>query len=243
MSKIFTTDRFLTLAGILSLVVLLALGLMICYLMMTTVQESLWTAEIGGKEITVIPVSVITEGRDIPPFTEHLEDYQKRHCCNCIIDSQDQIQPGGFTGGIGIGGKWYYWGFPKNHGTPFSFRSFGHHGQTLIRQRVTNQFGFKHSELDWRIVVDGYLSEDGQHYYLSLRHDGGNFADHDVDYYAEFDTETQRLTLHVRQKLYREKYKRYQFEFEVQDNPTPSHISRGEGEIQSLFVPITSSKI
>ena len=196
------------------------------------VRQVHWTAIVNNAEVAV-PASAVTETRDMLPFAAHLENYQQIYLCNCLVDSDEQVK-GGMGGGFAYGkDKVFHWRLPSQDNEPFSFRRVD---QTLIRQRVVNMMG--HTTLDCRITINGYLSEDGKHYYLNLSHLGGNFANCDVDYYAEYDSDTQRLTLHVRQKLYRESYKRYQFEFELQDNPAPSRIYYGEQEIPSMFVPV-----
>jgi hypothetical protein len=75
---------------------------------------------------------------------------------------------------------------------------------------------------------------------LKLGYNGGNLAGCVIDYYADFDTDIQRLTLHVRQKLHRGKYTRYQFEFELQEDPIPppQATTVGVAEIRCVFVPV-----
>ena len=75
---------------------------------------------------------------------------------------------------------------------------------------------------------------------LQFYHRGGNFAGVDIDYYADYHPETQRLTLHVRQKLHWQQYKRYKFEFELQDDPAPKRIYYGGEGIPSRFVFVGS---
>jgi len=211
---------------------------MLSYVASTTVTETQWISDVGGirgSSKTVKPSLVMIETRDTPPFAAHLEDYQKKYRCNCVVDTEEQVHQGGYGGAFGYGKTWRYWSLPKEEGIPFSFRSIE---QTLIRQKVVNQFG--HTTLDCNFRIDGCVSGDDKYYYFSLGLDGGNFAGCDVGYYVDFDTVTQRLTLHVRQQLYRGKYKRYQFDFELQDNPVPSPYSRGEGEIRSVLVPVAN---
>ena len=98
-----------------------------------------------------------------------------------------------------------------------------------------------YTTLDWDITIDGFVSRDGQYYYFDLSYEGGNFVGCEKDFYVDFDTVTQRLTLHVREKLYRDKYKRYQFDFVIEDDKMPSLKSRGEGEIRSIFVPVSEN--
>ena len=220
-----TVFASLFLGGFLGLLLMSALGT-------HKVQKTHWTAIVNNTEVPV-PSNAVAETRDMLPFAAHLEDYQKKYLCNCVVDSDEQVK-GGMGGGFAYGSqKVFHWRLPSQDDVPFSFRRVD---QTLIRQRVINMMS--HTTLDCNITINGYLSEDGKHYYLHLSHLGGNFANIDLDYYADYDPDTQRLTLHVRQKLYREPYKRYQFEFELQDNPAPSRIFYGEREIPSMFVPV-----
>jgi len=203
-----------------------------------------WTVVIGGKQMPVSP-QVTIETKDSPEFASHVippfGDHSKRFLCNCVVDSNDQMEVGAFGGGVGIGKDSFYWRLPLQDGTASRLRYLGSN-TTLVRQKVEYQGLIdqidSHLALDWRITIDGYLTEDGKYYYLALSHDGGNFADIEIDYYADYDPETMRLTLHVRQKLRWEGYKRYQFEFELQENPTPERISYGDREIPSVFVPV-----
>ena len=212
----------------------LFLGMMLSYVATTTVQEIKWVTEIDGKTF-VHKVGPIIEKKGMPPFAEHLEPYQKIYQCNCVLNSEDQQLPGHVGGGFAYGDKIVrHWQIPMEENIPFSFRSVDR--QTLIRQKVENIHG--HTTLDWSITISGSLSEDARYYYLSLGYQGGNFAGCDIDKYIDFNPATKILTLRVREKLYRGKYKRYQFEFELQDDKTPTQYSRGEGEIQSIFVPL-----
>ena len=186
------------------------LGMTISYIMATTVRGTHWVTNVHGNEIRVQPVSVVTEDRNTPPFAAHLEESQKRRLDNQVQDRDEH--------------------------TSLRLRTFGPHGQPLIRQKVFSQFG--HITLDWQIYIDGWVDDSGSCYHLWVSHVGGNFAGCDTDYYIDFDAETQRLTLHIRQQLYRGAYKRYQFEFELQDNPMPSRFMGYEGEIPSIFVPV-----
>ena len=231
----------ISLASALSICLLLFgmfLGMTLYYVMATTVSHTRWTQNTDGREMRILPVSVIAEGRNTPPFAEHIDYAQRRFRYNCKVDP-DTFDSDAFQkiyGFVKDGIERHVWAFPKNNDVPFRFRSLGPHGQTLIRQSVFSQFGV--IILDWKIHIDGYVSEDGSHYLFWLRHDGGNFYGCDIEYYVDFNVETQRLTLYIRQKLYRGKHKRYRFEFELQDNPVPSRYSLGEGEIRSVFVPI-----
>ena len=235
MSKISVKTWMVPLVSILSMLFLIFLGACFYHVAFTTVKMAIWQVEIDGKKMMISSSSVV-ETRGITPFAAHLEDYQKIYMCNCVVDSDEQIR-GGFGGGAGYGSKMFRWRLPSQDGVPFSFRHVNH--QTLISQKVTNKLG--DITLDWRVTLNGWLSEDGKHYFLQLGRLGGNFYGTDIDYYADYDPDTQRLTLHVRQKLYREPYKRYQFEFELQDNPAPMLISSnnyGESAIPSMFVPV-----
>ena len=200
-----------------------------------------WFVTIDGKQIPV-SLQVVEETKEMPPFMTHLEEYQKvGYFCNCIVDSADQI-PGGMGGTFSHGSrgsqKNYYWRLPLPDDPPFRLRHVEH---ALICQNVTYQWS-SHSTLDWRIEIEGFLSDDGKYYYLRLSRIGGNFAITEVDYYVDYNPETMRLILHVRQKLPREKFKRYQLEFELQDNPAPTGRTRsyygGEPAIPSMFVPV-----
>jgi len=190
------------------------LGLLLLhYCGMTVVEKTHWTTIVNNAEITV-PFSMITEEKDTPPFAAHLEGSRKHHLfCDCLGECQ--------TPWIG----------------PYSVRSV--RDQNLIRQRVINILG--HTTLDWNITIDGFVSEDGKHYQLFSSVNGGNFAGTYWDFYADYNPDTQRLTLNVRQKLYREPFKRYQFEFELQDNPAPDtrfKLNHVEWERPSMFVPV-----
>ena len=213
-----------------------------CVAMNKTTDE--WTVEIGGKSMPVSP-KVTIETKDTPEFASHVIPpfgvHSKRFLCNCVVDSDDQMEGGLFGGGVGIGDDVFHWRLPLPDDAASRLRFLGSN-TTLIRQKVEyqgliNQID-SHLALDWRITIFGYLSEDGKYYYLELSHDGGNFANTEIDYYADYNPETMRLTLHIRQKLHWEGYKRYQFEFDLQENPTPERISYGDRELPSIFVPV-----
>lgn len=202
----------------------------------TTAKTTQWFTELDGKTLFHKAIATV-EKSSTPPFAGHLEPYQKVHRCNCVHDAGNPPLPGGFTGAFAFEDKiMRHWSFPKEKDKHFSYRQID---QELIRQKIVNQFG--QTMLVWQIMLDGYVSEDGQFYYFRLSHAGGNFAGCEVDYYVDFNPDTQILTLHVREKLYREKYKRYQFDFELQNAKTPRTSysqPHGASETQSVFVPV-----
>lgn len=220
---------------IIVILLLLFLGASLHYYVMTTVKTADWVSEIDGKTY-IHTANASIEQSNTPPFAEHLEPYQKTYLCNCVIESQNPM-PGGYTGGFAYGHDIVrYWNIPAEENKPFVFRTVN---QKLVRQTVVNQFD--KTTLDWYISIDGCTSEDGRLYYFHLGHIGGNFAGCEVDHYVEFNPSTKILTLHVREKLYRGKHKRYRFDFELQNAENTSPISRGEGEMQSVFVPISAN--
>lgn len=237
MPKISVKTCLTALVSILSIFFLMFLGALFYYIAATTVKTSVWTAEIDG---TMKPISpeVVVETKDMTPFAAHLEGWQKKYLCNCIVESNEQVE-GGYGGAFGYGKTWWYWRLPSPDDVPFRMRHVLP-AQTLIRQRVTYKLGNDHFRLDWCITIYGWLSEDGKYYFLQTGHLGGNFAGIDIDYYADYHPETQRLTLHVRQKLHWQQYKRYKFEFELQDDPAPKRIYYGEEGIPSKFAFVGS---
>jgi len=173
------------------------------------VRQIHWTTIVNNQEVSV-PFNVMTEERDFRHPLGYRQSNQALYC-DCTDDCP-------FLGPTSL---------------TLASRHIEH--QSLLRQRVVDRSG--HTTLDCHIRIDGFLSEDGRHYRIHLSVLGGNFAGTDFASNADYDPDTQRLTFNVRQKLYREPFKRYQFEFELQDNPAPSR-QHHEWEIPSMFVPV-----